>query len=70
MEKLEPSTEEFMGAVRDLRSAVMDHVAAEESYVFPFLQARQDAARLALLGKKFRGEKLAAPTRPHPHLPN
>ena len=25
---------------------------------------------LALLGQKFRGEKLAAPTHPHPHLPN
>jgi hemerythrin superfamily protein len=70
MEKLEPSTAEFVGAVRDLRSAVMTHAAAEESFVFPLLLAHEDAARLALLGQRFRGEKLAGPTRPHPHLPN
>ena len=70
MEKPEPTTEEFMGAVRDLRSAVMDQAAQEETYVFPLLLAHEEDAYLALLGQKFRGEKLAAPTHPHPHLPN
>jgi hemerythrin superfamily protein len=70
MEKLDPTTEEFMGAVRDLRSAVMDHAAREETDVFPLLLAHGEDAYLALLGQKFRGEKLGAPTHPHPRLPN
>jgi hypothetical protein len=70
MEKLDPTTEEFMGAVRDLRSAVMHHAALEETCVFPLLLAHEEDGYLALLGQKFRGEQLGAPTHPHPRLPN
>jgi hemerythrin superfamily protein len=70
MEKLDPLTEEFMGAMRDLTAAVLDHAAKEEAEVFPLLLAHDDAAFLEVLGQKFRGEKLAAPTHPHPHTPN
>jgi hemerythrin superfamily protein len=70
MEKLDPLTEEFMGAMRDLASAVLQHAAKEEDQVFPLLLAHEDdGAYLDVLGQKFRGEKLAAPTHPHPHIP-
>jgi hemerythrin superfamily protein len=70
MTHLDCSTEEFMGAVRDLRAAVLAHAASEEAHVFPILRANDDGVHLSVLGQKFRGEKLAAPTHPHPHLPN
>jgi hemerythrin superfamily protein len=69
MEKLDPMSEEFMGAMRDLASAVTEHAAKEEDEVFPLLLAHEDSAYLEMLGQKFKGEKLAAPTHPHPHIP-
>jgi hemerythrin superfamily protein len=69
MEKLDPETEEFMGALRDLTAAVLAHAANEEAEVFPLLLAHEDASYLEMLGQKFRGEKLAAPTHPHPRSP-
>jgi hemerythrin superfamily protein len=68
--QLDADTEEFAGAMRDLRSAVLSHAAHEEDQVFPMLLAIDEGAHLSLLGQKFRGEKLAAPTRPHPRLPD
>ncbi len=70
MMQLDCDTEEFMGAVRDLHAAVLTHAANEEASVLPLLRANDDGAYLSFLGQKFRGEKLAAPTQPHPHLPN
>jgi hemerythrin superfamily protein len=69
MEKLDPTTEEFLGAVRDLETAVLAHAQNEEDDVFPLLSGNEEGGYLALLGQKFRGEKLAAPTHPHPHSP-
>jgi iron-sulfur cluster repair protein YtfE (RIC family) len=66
LEKLDPLTEEFRGAIRDLESAVQDHAQKEEAEVFPLLAANEERGYLALLGQKFRGEKLAAPNHPHP----
>jgi Hemerythrin HHE cation binding domain len=68
--QLDTGTEEFVGAVKDLRSAVLSHAAQEESHVVPILLAINEGAYLSFLGQKFRGEKLGAPTHPHPHLPN
>jgi hemerythrin superfamily protein len=68
--QLDAGSEEFMGAVRDLRAAVVSHTTHEEDEVFPLLLAIGRGASLSLLGQKFRGEKLAAPTHPHPHLPH
>ena len=68
--QLDADTEEIMGATRDLRSAVLSHAAHEEDQIFPMLLAIDEGPHLSLLGQKFRGQKLAAPTHPHPHLPN
>jgi hemerythrin superfamily protein len=70
MEKLDPFSEEFVGAVKDLRAAVLAHATNEENEIFPRLLANEDAAYLLQLGQKFKGEKLAAPSHPHPHAPN
>jgi len=70
LEKLDPTTEEFLGAVRDLEAAVLAHAQKEEAEVFPLLVAHEESGYLALLGQKFKGEKLAAPTHPHPHVPD
>jgi hemerythrin superfamily protein len=70
MEKLDPTTEEFAGAVHDLETAVLAHAEREEAAVFPLLSANEESGYLALLGQKFKGEKLAAPNHPHPHSPH
>jgi hemerythrin superfamily protein len=70
LEKLDPTTEEFRGAIKDLESAVLEHARNEEAEVFPLLAANEESGYLALLGQKFRGEKLAAPSHPHPHAPD
>jgi hemerythrin superfamily protein len=70
LERLDPTTEEFLGAIGDLESAVLDHAQREEAEVFPLLAANAERGYLALLGQKFKGEKLAAPTHPHPHVPD
>jgi len=68
LEELDPLTDEFHAAVRDLESAVQDHAQKEEAEVFPLLTANEERGYLALLGQKFKGEKLAAATHPHPHV--
>jgi hemerythrin superfamily protein len=68
--QLDPCTEEFMGALRDLRAAVLSHAGHEEEQVVPMLLSLDRGTHLSLLGQKFRGEKLGAPTHPHPHLPH
>jgi hemerythrin superfamily protein len=70
IEKLDPTTEEFVGAVRDLYTAVLQHAEMEEQEVFGLLWANEEPGYLALLGQKFKGEKLAAPSHPHPHAPH
>jgi iron-sulfur cluster repair protein YtfE (RIC family) len=70
MEKLDPTTEEFRGAISDLEASVVAHAQKEEAEVFPLLEANEESGYLALLGQKFKGEKLAAPTHPHPHAPD
>jgi iron-sulfur cluster repair protein YtfE (RIC family) len=70
MEKLDAATEEFMGAIHDLKTAVLDHAQKEENEVFPLLKRHDDNGQLLLLGQKYKGAKLEAPTHPHPHTPN
>lgn len=70
LEHLDASSLEFMGALGDLRIAVLDHAQQEEAEVLPLLVVNESMAALTLLGQKFKGAKLAAPNRPHPHLPH
>jgi len=68
--KLNPTTEEFRAAIRDLEAAVLDHAQKEEAEVFPLLAANEESGYLALLGQKFKGEKLSASTHPHSPTPD
>ena len=70
MEGLDPTSRQFVGAVGDLRAAVLEHAQKEESEVFPLLLAHEPSDRLLYLGQKFKGAKLAAPNHPHPHVPS
>jgi hypothetical protein len=70
MEKLDAATEEFMGALIDLESAVLDHAQSEEREEFPLLLANEENGYLLLLGQKYKSAKLEAPNHPHPHAPN
>ena len=53
--QLDPATEEFMGALRDLRAAVLSHADHEEEQVVPMLLTLDRGTHLSLLGQKFRG---------------
>jgi hypothetical protein len=49
-----------------LTTLLGEHVANEESRLFPQLAAAVDQERLLELGDKVESAKRAAPTRPHP----
>jgi hemerythrin superfamily protein len=70
MEKLDPTSEEFMGAIKKLRGAVLEHATKEESEAFPLLLANEASPELIRLGQKYKSAKLAAPNHPHPHAPD
>lgn len=69
MEDLEPSSDDFVSALRQLRESVLQHAQREEADAFPLLLAHEEQGRLIHLGQKFKGAKLAAPNHPHPHVP-
>src|ERR1700722_9934737 len=50
LEDLDPLTEEFLGAVRELESAVHEHAQKEEAEVFPLLTAHEELVCRVLLG--------------------
>jgi hypothetical protein len=70
IEGLDATTEEFMGAIRDLRGAVLEHAQKEEAEAIPLLLANEDSGTLQYLGQKYKSAKLAAPSHPHPHAPS
>ena len=69
IEDLDPTSQDFIGALGELRAAVLEHAQKEEAEVFPLLLAHEPNERLLYLGQKFKGAKLAAPNHPHPHIP-
>lgn len=64
----EPET--TLAALRQTMDNVAEHVAEEESLVFPALRAALNAAELEDLGQRLEDAKSAAPTHPHPSSPN
>ena len=70
LEKLDATSNEFLGELVELRAAVLEHAQKEETEAFPRLLRHFDTAHLVYLGQKFKGAKLAAPNHPHPHLPS
>lgn len=64
----EPAT--TLAALRQTMDNVAEHVAEEESLIFPALRAALNAAELEDLGQRLEDAKSAAPTHPHPSSPN
>ncbi|CPR13234.1 hemerythrin HHE cation binding domain-containing protein [Mycobacterium bohemicum DSM 44277] len=66
IEKLDITSQEFVGELTKLREAVLDHAAHEESEEFPVLQRNLDTDDLERMGSAVRAAEAIAPTRPHP----
>ena len=59
-----------LAALRETMDNVGEHVAEEESLIFPALRAALNPAELEQLGRQLQDAKPAAPTHPHPTSPN
>jgi hemerythrin-like domain-containing protein len=60
---------EFEALLSEFIGAGRDHIAFEESQVWPGLRARLSEAEASELGDKIVQAKKTRPTRPHPHEP-
>jgi hemerythrin superfamily protein len=70
MEKAGPERKHFAERLARLRKAVLKHAENEERLIFePFSQAL-DMRERTRLGDLYNQAKAAAPTHPHPHVPN
>jgi hypothetical protein len=69
MEKLDPTSSEFMVELLTLRTAVQQHATQEEVEVFPLL-AKLSSETLVSLGENYTAAKAAAPNHPHPNAPD
>lgn len=70
MEKLDPGSAEFTAKLAKLRREVERHAEAEETKEFPRVVKKETAERLEQMGRDYEAVKKAAPTRPHPSMPN
>jgi iron-sulfur cluster repair protein YtfE (RIC family) len=70
MENLDTDSAEFTAKLATLRQAVESHAEAEETQEFPKVTEKESPERLEQMGKVYAAAKKAAPTRPHPSMPN
>lgn len=69
MEKMDPSSTEFLQAFRSLRADVEAHAEHEESEELPKLREGLEAQHLRDMAEAWTQLKKIAPTHPHPHTP-
>ena len=69
LEKLGPDGDGFDAKFAEFRKAVLAHAEAEETEVFPRLEAEKDQATLQKMAAMLRAAEAMAPTHPHPHGP-
>lgn len=69
LDKLDAGDPEFTTLIGEFIKAGRDHIAFEETQVWPALRAALTEAEAADLGDKIEQAKKTAPTRPHPHTP-
>src|SRR5690348_4214107 len=69
LDKLDADDPEFERLVREFTSAAREHIAFEETQVWPALRAALTETQSLELGEKLEQAKKTAPTRPHPHTP-
>ena len=70
LDKLDADNPEFTRLIGEFIKAARDHIAFEETRVWPALRAAMTEAESAGLGDKLAQAKKTAPTRPHPHAPD
>jgi hemerythrin-like domain-containing protein len=69
LQELEVGDPKFEALVSQTIADAREHIAYEESEVWPIVQQRMAQSELDELGEKMTTAKKAAPTRPHPHTP-
>ena len=69
LDKLAPEDGEFEALLAQFTRAGREHIAFEETAVWPRLRAVLSAEQADDLGRKLEQGKNTAPTRPHPHTP-
>jgi Hemerythrin HHE cation binding domain len=69
LDKLEATGPEFEALLAEFIPAAREHIAFEETQVWPALLDVLSAAELRDLGAKLEQGKRLAPTRPHPNVP-
>lgn len=69
MEKLDPTSREFMDEFEALRADVLAHAEHEEREEHPRLRDDLEQSRLREMAEGWEQLKRTAPTRPHPNTP-
>jgi hemerythrin-like domain-containing protein len=69
LDKLAPEDGEFETLLAQFTAAGREHIAFEETAVWPRLREVLSAEQADELGSKLEQGKSTAPTRPHPHTP-
>jgi Hemerythrin HHE cation binding domain len=69
LDKLDASDADFEMLLGNFINAAREHIAFEETQVWPGLRSALPAEVAAELGTKIAEGKSTAPTRPHPHTP-
>jgi hemerythrin-like domain-containing protein len=69
LDKIAPSDPEFDDLLTKFIPAAREHIAFEETQVWPALRHELSAAEAEHLGAKLTDAKKTAPTRPHPSTP-
>jgi hemerythrin-like domain-containing protein len=70
LEDMDPTDERFGAKVTVLIESVRHHVKEEENELFPKVRKALSREELAELGSSLAAAKTAAPTRPHPRVPD
>jgi hemerythrin superfamily protein len=68
MDRMSVEDAEFDARLSALRTAVLDHAAAEEREEFPLLVQKVDQKQLDLMAKAVAAVEAIAPTHPHPSV--
>lgn len=70
MERMDAESPEFVVELATLKVAVLSHAKTEEDTAFPMLRTGVPPDVLITLGQRYVHAKEAAPTHPHPHVPD
>lgn len=69
MEKMDPSSDEFVAGLKVLETAVLEHAAYEEEHEFPLLVEHLTITRRRELAEAFQVLRAEGPSHAHPMTP-